>query len=388
MWSLEESIAQYNKILHRPLPFTVRVQKFVESTRLTEHGVLGQKWHHHKQEDDTPKKSKYGSKTIDPSKAGGYWKHGSLKGKTYNFLESLNGDWIKFSELKSKMSSEDQDQKHSLNGIRKAGKQTGRWSLEISGAGKGGLFKLGDEASIRLFVANRASVQTPESEKRTEETEAKATKLAKDYMSMGPNDPKGSKELFSNYYKEMGVSQDSRDSMEYAVRAWTGTVNSDKPQAMRMVAMEYYGRKPSGEYTDGHSNKIKDEYDETKGDADKMKPAVMAMKAYAGAYAKEQGISVLYRGVAGKAAKDIIDAIKNDGEVKLAVNSLSSWSQSKSVASGFGDVVLKLKVDPSNIWAVHSATPWLFSSHSSEKEYIVGHHQPFEKFKKGDVEMT
>lgn len=382
--TLEEAKAQLRRILEKPLPFVVRMQKFSESARFVEHGVQGQKWGVHTQRDEPPKsKSHKYEKEIKPGRAGGYWLHSTVRGKVFDSLEAAKGDWIKIADLqKHEMKSEGQQSvNYSVSAIKRWGQKTGRWSVEISGD------------QVRMFMASAQSSIKPQSMERLESNESKATQLAKDYMALNEKYiGKGlyiplseSKGLFDNYYKDMGVSQSSRDNMESAVRRWTETVNEDGPQAMRRVAMDYYGRKASDEHTDGYTNKI--DYGTIKSDAGEMKDAVMAMKAYAGAFAKENHITTLYRGVTGKAATAIKDAIEKDGVVRCPVNSLSSWSESKSEAKDFGTVLLKLKVDPDNIWAVHSATPWLFSAHSSEKEFIVGHQQPYEIFKKEDVEI-
>src|SRR5690242_15282881 len=119
----------------------------------------------------------------------------------------------------------------------------------------------------------------------------------------------------------------------------------------------------------------------------------LAMKWYASAKAESDGIHTLYRGITSKVAGKIKEEMEKDptAEFKIPVNSLSSWSSSKSEARGFAGyngVILKLKVDPDNIWASYKATPFLFKGYLDEQEYIVGHHQPFEKFKKADIEVV
>lgn len=328
-------------------------------------------------------------KTPKESRAGGYFLHDSLIGKLYDNLAKAEGDWHKISNLQEQHGGTS-SVKNRLGTLKSIGNWVGKWSVEVSGD------------SVRMFVNKGEQVvkhDVGKSEEQETHEQQLANSLAKEYIQAEKTTTKFGSDgkpfvpshisvpMFEKYYQDMGVSQNSVSKMEGAVKSWTGSVNLETAQSMRQVAMQYYGRQAKDEYTGSYSKIIGKDWGNSQAAA--MKDGVMAMKAYASEYAKEKGINVVYRGFKEEAvAKMYLKDELATGSVSLPFNSLSSWSESKATARAFaakGGVVVAMKVDPDNIWAVHSATPWLFSLHKSEEEIIVGTKQPVQKFKKEDL---
>ena len=334
-------------------------------------------------DEDTGTKGKWGEKMAskyakepNPKLAAGYFQHSSFRGKLYSALEAAKGDWLKLSDLKT-AHQDSKDIDRWVGSLKRWGQRTGRWSVEISGD------------QIRMFVTPKtAGAIKPQSEEETSKIGSLAKDAAHQIVTGSFAD---SQQFYSKYFQDAGVSENSKIGAYEGVEEWTSSVNAPQAQALRKVAMDYYGRNPDWEYTDGNTNYFKHpsaKYTQSLNDkASTMKDGVMAMKSLTGAVAKEKGITVLYRGISGQPAKEILAQIKDKGFANVPVNSLSSWSDSKKKASSFGSVVLKLKVDTDNLWASHEATPWLFSAHPAEREWIVGFHQPKEKFTAGDIEQ-
>jgi hypothetical protein len=322
-------------------------------------------------------------KTPKDNRAGGYFLHSSTIGKLYNSLTKTEGEWTKISTLEEQHGGK-ASIKNRVGTLKSIGNWVGRWTVEVSGD------------SVRMFVNKGEQVvkQSAKSEEQETHEQQLASGLAKEYIAAGKYTgggyvPEGAaRPMFEKYYDAMGVTKGSVKSMEQAVKQWTGSVNLENSQAWREVAMKFYGRQPSGEHTGTYSKQIGQPDSTTK--ASLMKDGVMAMKAYASAYARETNLNTVYRGFNAKDLKksDFMKELNETGHVSIPFNSLSSWSESKSTAKNFahsGGVVIAMKVDPDNVWASHSATPWLFSAHSTEREIVIGCKQPVQKFKKEDV---
>jgi hypothetical protein len=303
---------------------------------------------------------------------GGYFRHGTTVAKVYQTLLENEGKWTPSSLFPRQMEG--------VQTVKKAGKETGRWHVERSGD------------QVRMFLKKAGEVAQIQ---ETDQQVSRAAKLANDYITLqkkyGDNIPfNESKALFSSYYQDMGVDTQSRMLMESAVKDWTGSPHYQDAQGWRKVAMDFYQRSAVDEYTSGNPNQMVPGGAAT-ATAEKMKAGVMAMKAYASAYANAHDVHTVYRGINGPVAAKIKEALANAEVVNVPMNVLSSWSSSREQArkfakGGMGGIVLKMKIDPDNVWAVHRATPWLFSSHSNESEYVVGVRKPTEQFSKNDIE--
>jgi hypothetical protein len=318
-------------------------------------------------------------RTYNPNNVGGYFRKGTTIAQMYQTLAAKEGQWHPIADF---------EQKHAggpniLNRIQEmkyTGQRSGRWTVEKSGD------------SVRIFLAKAGDVkQTVLTDKQVataKDLVDKVQALKADQALSGVITDK-MKTAFAQYYTAMGVSSQSQILMEKAIKDWTYSAHGTEAQGMRQVAMQFYNRKAEGEYTDGVTNNIKDGTAGSKAEA--MKDGVMAMKAYASEYARQAGVNVVYRGLSGKVAQSIKDAIAGGAtKVNIPMNALSSWSEKKGTAQSFskdysGGVIVKMKIDPDNVWAVHAATPWLFSAHSNEAEYIVGAKQARETFDVKDI---
>jgi hypothetical protein len=295
----------------------------------------------------------------------------------YKTLVAKEGEWHPISDFETRHAGK-ANIGYRIQELKYTGKRSGLWTVERSGD------------QVRIFVNKKGDIQQPV---QTDQQLDRAAQAAKDYMALQKKygetkvPYEESKALFNSYFKDMGVSTKSRNAMELAVRMWTGSVHNAEAQALRRVCVDFYNRDPKDEYTNGHSNSLTSQKIEEK--AITMRSAVMALKAYTSAYAAQHNVNMVYRGVTGNYGDKVKKALANGDSVSVPMNCASSWSSKKSTASDFGGgVVFKMKIDPDNVWAAKAATPWLFSAHSHEDEYIVGTKMPKEVFKKSDIELS
>lgn len=317
-----------------------------------------------------------------PKLVGGYFRQGTVLAGVYTRLSQTPGQWQSISGIKSDLEKQLGKSLYNIsqNTLKQGGKKTGMWSLEVSGD------------SVRIFL-------TPKGEKPkvidvADDKQAFAAQFAKQMYqkmpSMSSYDSNNQAKTFTNYFQAMGVPLASQKSLEHAVESWTGDNNSPSAQNWRQVAMEYYGRKPDGEYVSMYTKVI----GTPKGDEEtsKMKPAAMAMKAYASEYAKLNNVTVVYRNIGGEQAKQIVKLMREaeaQGKTKIPIanNSLSCWSDRPDLKISDG-VKIRMKVDSDNIWAAHDASPYLFTGHPGEHEWMVGAHNPAEIFDFKDISIN
>lgn len=333
--------------------------------------------------DETPggKQLKYTPRTWgepNPKLVAGYFRPGTKIATVYQKLADAQGQWQSYSKLKSDVEQQMGKTFYSIGEktLKKGGKESGMWSVEISGD------------NIRMFI-NKAGSKPQTSTDVTDSNDKIAAKYAQ--QAVGKKmDTMTSEKRHYDMFTEMGVPSGSQMALNAAVKSWTGDNNSPTAQNWRQVAMSYYGRSPEGDYTGSYSKVMGTPEGNQR--AEKMAPAAMALKAYSSEYARLNNVTVVYRNIGGKQANEIIQAMKDaeakgQTQVKIANNSLSCWSDRVNLGIGAGAVKLRMKIDPDNVWAVHSASPHLFSSHPNEREYMIGTHQPLETFDFKDISV-
>jgi hypothetical protein len=191
------------------------------------------------------------------------------------------------------------------------------------------------------------------------------------------------KDVVKGYLTEAGISDKEQSAYFQNLESWQGFSDNQAGLRMRAVAQDYYGRDWSTEWSKGTSLPRPDE--------DKLRPirsAMMAMKSLCQAYCELEGAQTVYRGITvSPEMKSEIKKARKAGaaqEVEIGHNSLDSWSLSKLK---FGNVGVKMRVDPANVWAYYKITPWIFSVFPSEREIVVGHRSPVGKYSGKDIEL-
>ena len=314
----------------------------------------------------------------NPKLVGGYFRSGTVLANVYGTLAKTEGQWQSISSIKSDLEKQLGKNLYNIsqNTLKQGGKKTGLWSVEVSGD------------SIRLFINKQG--EKPKVDDVTDDKQKIAEKYAKmmyDKSKDGSLTNASSEKYHYDFLNQMNAPSGSQLALNSAVRGWTGDNNSPNAQNWRQVAMEYYGRNPSGEYVGSYPKVI----GTPKGseNAEKMKPAAMALKAMSSEFAKLNNVNVVYRNIGGQQARDIVTAMRaaeKDGKTKIAIanNSLSCWSDRVGM-SLTNTVKIRMKVDPDNVWATHTASPHLFSAHPGEREYMIGTHNPVEVFDFKDI---
>jgi hypothetical protein len=307
----------------------------------------------------------------------GFFRKGTVVAQVYTKLSENEGQWQKISEIKKELEAKLGKPLYNIsqNTLKQGGKKSSLWTLEISGD------------NVRIFLAKPGTKPHEDTDVK-EDMQKVAGKYAQQAVAK-QMDVMESEKMHSDMYKDMDVPVAASQALDYAVRQWTASNNHLAPQNWRQVAMEYYGRLPNGEYTGTYPNRIGTPEGTAK--ANIMRPAVMAMKAYASEYARLHNVNVVYRSISGQQAQSIIVAMreaeaKGLTQVKIANNAISAWTDRHDLGMS-GVLRVRMKIDPDNVWAVHQASPHLFTAHKGEREWMVGTHNPQEIFDFKDINV-
>lgn len=196
----------------------------------------------------------------------------------------------------------------------------------------------------------------------------------------------GALEQFKAYATALKIQ--NMKEVSSAISNWTGSSHSGGAQWMKMAACKVYGKDPAKEY------KLDASDPNLKAKAEEIKDPLLAQKEWTKAWVKKYGAKTVYRGLKGNVAESIRKQIQaGKTEIEFNANVLSSWSESKSKATGFAKggfngVVLKQSVDPEHVWACHNSVPFAFSAYKSEMEYIMGHPSETFKIKASDITLV
>lgn len=323
------------------------------------------------EEQTETKESKW--RQYNPNAVGGYFRQGTAIATIYQTLTSKEGQWFSVNEIKKGLEGKSTANiDNRFNELKYTGKRSGKWSVEVSG----------DNA--RIFLTKGGEKSAVQDVK--EDQQSIAVKYATQAVqAKGPWE----KDLaLANMFKEMGISQNSSVSLTHGVKSWTGSSDSGGAQAWRSVAMQYYNREPKDEFVEynkviGTNNNLST--------ANKMKDAAMALKAFSAEYARQNKVNVVYRNVGGKQGQEVIQAMRGaiaagKSKIQISLNSLSSWSDRKDLSIG-GPIKLRMKIDPDNVWAIHEASPEMFTAYKGEHEYVIGVHSPKETFSLDDISV-
>jgi hypothetical protein len=307
----------------------------------------------------------------NPKLVGGYFRQGTVLASVYSTLSAKQGEWQSVSKIKTDLEQKLGKSLYNIsqNTLKQGGKKTGLWTLEISGD------------NVRIFI-NQPGTKPQDQNDVNVDKQKIAGDFAKKMLSSMPGPGYAQSSAFAGFFNQMGVSVESRTALESAIKSWTGTADSREAQNWREVAMNFYGRKPDGDFVSFGSKVMGTPMGAQK--AKVMEPAAMAMKAYAGEYAKINNLNVVYRNVSGDQAKAIVDAMRQakatgQTQIKISLNSLSCWSDRPDLSLSSG-IKLRMNIDPDNVWAAHNSSPYLFTAHSNEHEFMIGSHQAQEIF--------
>jgi ADP-ribose pyrophosphatase YjhB (NUDIX family) len=248
--------------------------------------------------------------------------------------------------------------------VEKAGKQFGQWTMESKWENGQQYFHLN-----MTLVQDQAKGQVGV----TKELQHDALTVIQKMVSNTGLDTTVSKQAMADYLKEVGLKD--VDLLAGSVSSWTGDPDGERAQYLKRIAADYYGNDWSKEWKDGNQNTKANDPAQFKY-ADLQKQA-MAIKALSNEYMKASGITYLYRGMSLSTDKMAeIKAAKAAGkDVPIPLNSATGFSKSYSTASGsFGhSFVIRIKVNPEDVWVASGALPHMFGHYAKgEKEYIVG----------------
>lgn len=298
----------------------------------------------------------------------GIWVATSTMAHLYKTL--MIGDWKKVDELKSSAKALGLEAKieQRLQGLARVGKKLGNlWSLEYRN-GKTEvrmvMHKTDDGAKGNVDMSKMDDLQKV------------ALKYVQKLIGGKGLEHTFSKKMLEAFMKEAGVGK--TDRIESAMAAWRGSPHASAAQYMRKVALDYYGRSINDEFTGSwHSTGLTEDAKTNHFDYKNLQQQMLAVKSLSTEYVRTAGVKTLYRGLEGKVANDIQKAIESGKAAEVPVNSLASWSVSPSSATKFGSVIVRIDVDPEDVWVASGAVGHLFGSFTNtEKEYVVGHKEP------------
>jgi phage-related protein (TIGR01555 family) len=179
---------------------------------------------------------------------------------------------------------------------------------------------------------------------------------------------------WAQFMGEVGVSESAKQKVTGMYSSWSGSSNSAGGIKMKSIAAKFYGKNLSAEPLPAHAKAQLSDIELNSAEA----KAMIAAKEYAGAWVKKHGEKAVYRGMSGTIAQKIKDQVaQGKTEIDITENTLGSWSTSKARATSFsvGGIVMKMKVNPDDVWGTYDSTPGPFH-HQSEREYIMGISQP------------
>lgn len=116
-----------------------------------------------------------------------------------------------------------------------------------------------------------------------------------------------------------------------------------------------------------------------------LKQQALAIKSLSTEFTRAVGTQYVYRGIKGSIANKVQAAIDSGKAVEVPLNSLSSWSLSPTTAQGFGNTVLRMKINPEDVWVNSRALLHMFGGMAGEQELIVGSKTPTVTFTPDDV---
>lgn len=193
-----------------------------------------------------------------------------------------------------------------------------------------------------------------------------------------------------DFLQAQGFKSPDYEPIVTALSDWLGSSHAFKAQKLTNTVAEWVGRDPAKNFVGTHSrNALMFPKTEV---VDKIFGAIKAlseeyyMKHMRNQAAKGREEDVIYRGVSSHRQVDF-----DSGKVKLAINPISSWSTSRSLASGSfaeGGTVIKEKISrehvfmiiPGHEWEVLAIHPKEFLAVPKGSAYAVN-----KGLKKGDI---
>jgi hypothetical protein len=293
----------------------------------------------------------------------GMWNYGSDRAKLYR--ELMTGNVKKFDELKPLLKANANLKAHLL-GMGRTGKRLDLWKVQIT------------SDSVRLIM-NKAHDQAKGQEGITDKVQHAALVAVQKLINNDGINPSFSKQVLDDFLKDAGLK--NVDYVKSSVGNWTGSAQSKNAHYLKKVAADYYGRDYSKEYMTN-----KDAQDPSKFKYNELKEQALAVKALSTEYIKAAGIGYMYRGLHGTVASEIAEKINKGIPAEVPVNSLTGVTSNKSTASNFGGyggsgVVIRIKINPEDVWVAHDALMHMFSGYQGEKETIIG-------FKEHSITLT
>lgn len=164
-----------------------------------------------------------------------------------------------------------------------------------------------------------------------------------------------------------------------AYSSWGGSANGFDALNWRGAALQAYNRSASDENI-GKAKADGDNKKTLEGGSPYAHASMVASKPWAEEVWKAwkgDKPTMVYRGVKGLPNMGgIRDALNTTGEADLTINSLSSWSEKKGMASswaGAGNIVIHQRITPDRVWGYYKAHK-LYGE--GEAEVVVGHPSP------------
>jgi phage-related protein (TIGR01555 family) len=192
-------------------------------------------------------------------------------------------------------------------------------------------------------------------------------------------------EKSKKFYAAAKVSN-AKEALSATINRWTSSSHSEGAQIWKAIAAEHYGKDIEIE------PKLSIPVNELKNKASVYKDAMLATKELTSSWVKKYGAKQVYRGLTGAVATEIKKQLKEGAtEIELNANVLSSWSESESKAGSFGSggVILKMKVNPDDVWGCYAVQPYSgFVNFKSEKEYVMGIPGKTFKIRKEDINLA
>lgn len=283
------------------------------------------------------------------------------------YKELMTGDWKKVSDLKASTQAKGLEAKveQRLQGLNRVGRKLGNyWTLE---------YKNG-KSEVRMVMHKDTSGEKGNVKQGTMDDLQKAALKAVQQLIGGKGlEHTFSAQMLKAFMDEVGIGKTHR--IEGAMASWRGSSNSQGAAFMRKVAADYYGRQFNNNTEHGiesYMGKVsKNDFD-----YENLQKQMLAVKALSTEYVRTAGIKTLYRGIGGALGSKIAKAINAGQAVEVPINALSSFSVSKHTADGFSgadSTVIKIDIDPEDVWVASGAVGHLFGSFTTaEKEYVVG----------------
>lgn len=314
---------------------------------------------------------------------GGIWPGGTAPVHIYKTM--ITGDWFSPAKLletmnksvlekwaaKSTKEGEWSVEQRALSGIRrvgKAGQMFGQWSIaERTNPDT-------NQKEYRL-VMNKVSDQARGQEGITDVQQHAALVAVQKLLGKDGLEKTASYKVLDDFAKELGLGD-----MQYiksSVNSWVGTPLGKEAMYLKRVASDYYGRDWNKEFKGKFSpNTYADDKPNFK--YNELKDQALAVKALSTEYVKAAGIQYLYRG-ASSAYADVGSNAEQGKAVQMPTNSLTGFSKNFNTAktfAGSNGVVVRVKINPEDVWVAQGALSHLFGSYGYEKEYIVGFKSP------------